>query len=154
MRAPRRLVFLDFDGVLNSDAFFRREPGADIDNDLDPRAVGRLDRLCREAGASVVVTSTWRLEMPLDALCELLATHGLGAEVVGTTPSLPGVRGHEIRSWLKSHSGWRSYVILDDRDDMAQLRRRLVQTTMAEGLLDHHLPPALALLSRRVWLRW
>ncbi len=154
MMAAQRLVFLDIDGVLNSDAFFAREPEANVDRDLDRLAVKRLDRICAETSAKVVISSTWRLDMTQVELADLLALHGFAGEVVGTTPSLSGPRGGEIDSWLDAHRGWRSFVILDDQDDMNRLRRRLVQTTMARGLLDDHVAPALALLARRVWARW
>jgi hypothetical protein len=150
-----RLVFLDIDGVLNSDAFFARAPGADVERSLDPLAVRRLDRICAEGSAKVVITSTWRLDMQVGELALVLRHHGFGGEVIGASPSLPGPRGGEIRAWLDAHRrDWRSYVILDDRDDMGPLRRRLVQTSMARGLLDEHVAPALALLSRRAWWRW
>ncbi len=150
----QRLVFLDIDGVLNSDAFFAREPDANIDRDLDRLAVARLDRICTKGAATVVISSTWRLDMTTAELAALLADHGFRGEVVGATPSLPGPRGGEIDAWLDEHRGWRAFVILDDQNDMGRLRRRLVRTTMSRGLLDEHVDAALALLARRVWARW
>jgi len=154
MTRGKQLVFLDIDGVLNSDAFFARCPDAHIDRDLDREAVARLEWLCSEGEAAIVISSTWRLDMSLDELRDVLAGHGLRAPVIGVTPTLLTERGEEIRAWLRDNPGWRSYVILDDRADMGRLGRRLVQTRMHDGLLDEHVVLALRLLRRRVWLPW
>lgn len=55
-----RVVFLDFDGVLNSRALVERSatphaPGLSL---LDEDAVARLKRLCAVGGAGIVVSST------------------------------------------------------------------------------------------------
>ena len=53
------LCFLDIDGVLNSRVFYDRV-GLIPQPWLDPEAVARLDRLCRAADASIVLSSAWR----------------------------------------------------------------------------------------------
>ena len=59
-----RIVFLDFDGVLNSHAYFnaRTEKFEDVGEagELDPTAVERLNRIIDATGALVVVSSSWR----------------------------------------------------------------------------------------------
>ena len=154
MSTASSLVFLDIDGVLNSEEFFRRARDADMERDLDRLAVARLNRICCEGPSQVVITSTWRLDMPLPVLVGLLQEHGFDGEVIGATPSVPGIRGGEISAWLRTHRGWRSYVILDDRDDMGRHGRRLVRTTMERGLLDEHVTLAHDMLAKRVWFRW
>ena len=57
-----RVVFLDFDGVLNTDT----EEGFSADGELwsaawlEPVLVMRLSELCARADASVVISSSWR----------------------------------------------------------------------------------------------
>jgi len=55
--------------------------------------------------------------------------------VVGKTASSDGARGLEIDSWLRAVPySVESFVILDDRDDMAMHRNRLVQINPQRGL--------------------
>ncbi|MFO0548635.1 MAG: HAD domain-containing protein [Polyangiaceae bacterium] len=150
-----RVIFLDFDGVLNSDAFFERlGPVSDWDSRLDPDAVARLNRLVAATQAKIVVSSTWRYDKSVPALARILADFGFVGEVIGATPVISGPRGREIQAWLDDDQSWRSYVILDDRDDMGSLKKRLVQTQEAHGLLDEHLEQATRWLERRVFFRW
>ena len=124
------IVFLDFDGVLNSREFFtnRRDPAAeDWSADIDPCAVGYLNELLGENGR-VVVSSTWRYTHNQEELEALLREHGFKGKIIGATPDLqntPGARrGDEIEAWLQSYCQSQSlnskslpYVILDDCAD-------------------------------------
>jgi len=66
-----KVLFLDFDGVLNHHRWFSdflaregREPlfGGDDDVDhFDPACVERVNRICRETGAVICISSAWRL---------------------------------------------------------------------------------------------
>lgn len=65
----RPVLFLDIDGVLNSEAWRQRrkefplgEDRAPDDYHIDPRAVALLDGVVRKAGARVVLSSDWRRE--------------------------------------------------------------------------------------------
>jgi hypothetical protein len=144
-----RIIFLDFDGVLNSRRFFATRPpdGAD-DEALDPTAVARVNRIVERTGARVVVSSSWRLSDPVERIVAILRQHGFAGEVVGTTPVLAGSRGREIRAWLRASRGITSYVILDDATDMDGLGRHVL-TRAEDGLLDEHVELACRLLSRR-----
>lgn len=78
----RRIVFLDFDGVLNSDG--SRERGAHLFGNpdtffhthVDPHHVQHLEIICQKAQAEVVVSSTWRHGFPLGGLAAILRTAG------------------------------------------------------------------------------
>lgn len=126
------VLFLDVDGVLNSEAFYHRHspiPRPPLDRD----AVALLDGLVRDANAAVVVSSAWRGH-PL--LGTWLRTHGFGGQIVGQTPRLSGLdRGAEIAAWLLRH-GRRveRFAILDDDDDMGPLADRLVRCDWRVGL--------------------
>lgn len=150
-----RIVFLDFDGVLNSRRFFARSgPIERPDDALDPAAVARVDRVIARTGAKVVISSTWRIMDPLDRIAGILRAHGFGGEVVGATPVVGGSRGREIGAWLDQSKGVRSFVILDDDTNMGRLARRHVRTMPEDGLLDEHVEPACRHLERRWWWRW
>ena len=149
-----KLCFLDIDGVLNSRAFYHRV-GLIPHPWLDPEAIARLDRLCREADAAIVLSSAWRGD---DRTPAWLYERGLSVPIIGCTgwAGPTGNRGGEIAAWLADHGvklGVEQFVILDDHDDMDDLRPYLVQTDHATGLLDHHVERALALLLAPAGLR-
>ena len=152
-----RIVFLDFDGVLNSRALVERSlaprPGLDL---LDEGAVARVEQLCVEAGAAIVVSSTWRLTFGAPALREMLRAKGLTtATVLDITPMIPHKRGRgqEIQLWLDTAPRARAWsiegmVILDDEPDMLHLMPWLVQSSFETGMTDAHLATAKEVLSR------
>jgi hypothetical protein len=181
------VIFLDVDGVLNSARFGRKledrhralgheEPARPkrettctcfkLENQIDPDAVARLNRLVAATAAKIVVSSSWRKLFDPPELHRILSGHGLLAEVIGETPDAwdEGVRtamktvyghvadwlfrGHEIDYWLRcTGRGVEKFVILDDCADMAMHVSRLVQTDPEEGLLDDHVELALRVMS-------
>jgi hypothetical protein len=130
---PCRIVFLDFDGVLNSEQSTQQ---------LGTRyrfarsSVEALNGVLRQSEARIVITSSWRESWSLRENAEFLERDGvLPARVVGKTPNLGQERGLEIEAWLRgSPYAVLSFVILDDQDDMAMHRERLVQVNSAVGL--------------------
>lgn len=138
------IVFLDIDGVLNSEDFYRRHDPIPSPP-LDPVAIARLDRLCAASGAAVVLSTAWRGEPRLLGWLRERGFHGV---IIGQTPRLGRVeRGDEIAAWLNRHGPPDApFVILDDWDDMGRLRPRLVQTDQLFGLQDRHVATALELI--------
>jgi hypothetical protein len=154
----RRIVFLDFDGVLNARALVDRSPtphtpGLGL---LADDAVARVERLCVDARAGIVVSSTWRLSFDLAALQDMLRAKGLTTTpVLDVTPMIPYKRGRgqEIQLWLDTapHTrGWSvdGMVILDDEPDMLHLAPWLVRSSFETGLTEAHLVAAKSVLSR------
>jgi hypothetical protein len=149
------VIFLDIDGVLNSRRFLDQlDPEERTDDSLDPQAVARLNRIAERTQAKIVISSTWRIIDPLERILDILQSHGFKGEIVGKTPVLSGPRGHEIQAWVTEHREVKSFVILDDRSDMDGVSKRLIQTTMADGLLDRHVEPACTVLAKRLFWRW
>lgn len=171
-----RVIFLDIDGVLNSEAYARtleekhRQLGHTSEvpcgcfklfSHIDRDAVSRLNRLVAETSAKIVVISTWRKKFGVPELQALLVDHGLVGEVIATTPDgyrtpelrqglAPDARifrGHEIDFWLQQHPEVDGFVILDDDSDMVMHGNRLVQTDCEEGLLDDHVDLAIRVMS-------
>ncbi len=149
-----RIVFLDFDGVLNSRALVERAPAPDaIGLDLlAEEAVARVERLCVEGGAGIVVSSTWRLTFDRAALEGLLRAKGLRrAPVLDVTPMIPYKRGRgqEIQAWLDhARAPIDGMVILDDEPDMLHLLPWLVQSSFETGMTDAHLAAAQRILQQ------
>lgn len=149
-----RVVFLDFDGVLNCKQYFEASPDHEDSEAgaLDPLAIARLNRLLAATGALVVVSSSWRHLRSIEQLTDLLCLRGFTSTVHDKTGDAPedGVwsqRGDEIQSWLGCHPEVTSYVVLDDHADMDAVRERFIQTdSHGGGLLDHHVERAIAML--------
>lgn len=149
-----KIVFLDFDGVLNSlsEIAFGKESAC-----FNLAAVDRLNRIVRDAPAKVVVTSTWRVHHSLEELHLLLKDAGFCGEIIGCTPifshenahRLPDVgmiRCREIQAWIDTYQGpITSFVVLDDMalDTLAAYH---VHTDIEIGLCEHHVEQALAIL--------
>jgi hypothetical protein len=147
----RRIVFLDFDGVLNSEKWIRHHwnNGYKINmrEELDGEAVFRVNRLCELTGARIVVSSTWRKSRTVEVLRDILQRHGLLVEVIGKTPNLNCARGHEIQHWMDEHGiPPEDIVILDDDSDMEHLAHRHVKTSFYMGMVDRDVDRAIALL--------
>ena len=122
-----KLVFLDFDGVL--DTYKSRYM-------LDPVLLNRLGYLLGKTGAWIVISSSWRSNNVPDTI-DFLTDYDnprVGSNpfpftdrIVGITPILftvkdgdidrPATRGEEIDAYLKNHP-CDDYVILDDERDM------------------------------------
>ena len=131
-----RVLFLDVDGVLNSERTriaFGGYPGDFSAVDMgkfDHAAINMVRALCRKADLSVVVSSAWRIAFGWDEIGK-----ALDLPTIGQTPRLPGARGHEIAAWLAEHPEVESYAILDDSGDMLpEQMERFAQTSMYDGL--------------------
>lgn len=155
-----KAVFLDIDGVLNSEEYFgsdRCVPRAErigafmekLSGDLDPLAVGRLNEVLRRTGAVVVVSSGWRYR-GIHGLRQMLRWRGFEGEIVDVTPQIrPGTPADEIEWWIRCGPGdLESYVVLEDihPSRMGTVAARHVWTPWEEGLLDHHVEEAVRIL--------
>ncbi len=167
-----KVLFLDFDGVLNCATWFavtsktqyrkaRGKAKADLKAQardvalraIDPAAVMLLDQILDRAGAVVCVSSTWRMNWTEDELTGMLREHGFRGQIVGRTPSHShrrdldntNRRGTEIQEWLDENPT-EAFCILDDSSDMAHLLPRLVRTEWMYGLQPEHADRCVELL--------
>jgi len=135
-----RIIFLDIDGVLNSQLFYtersqcqRASDGAGAD--IDERCVNYLNSLIAETGAKVVISSTWRSD-GLEYCKTALEAKGFVGEIIDVTPHLRHegcLRGNEIYHWIQKNSemlcgstngsDFKEYVIFDDDSDMLYWQR-------------------------------
>lgn len=118
----RRIIFLDFDGVLATDSYDDALlAGGERLRDcfgrrFDPGCVAYLRDVIGSTGADIVITSSWRQYLSPLAMRLMWKTRGMPGAVKGCTPRISENRGMEIRKWLSSHQDVVSYVILDDMD--------------------------------------
>lgn len=174
-KGPPCVVFLDIDGVLNSDRYSRelareREPkrfaqgrGVDlctqpIEDQIDPVAVARLNGLTERFRAAVVIASSWRRHFTVAQIRAALAARGMTAHVLGSVPDrgsfLPEVRDVSSRAanishWLLDHSTC-AWVVLDDAPRASPLPENQVQPDGIDGLTDEDCERATMILSRQL----
>jgi hypothetical protein len=151
------IIFLDIDGVLNCEEAYRSgecqyqewiwEDGRkDHYQRFCSRSKDLLNKLIKETGAKIVISSTWR-QSGIEFMRKVWALEEMEGEIIGITPSMrtKGIdipRGMEIEYYLKedlkfSHINWDSekqrehmeksgvdnYIIIDDDSDMLYRQR-------------------------------
>lgn len=148
-----RIIFLDVDGVLNSQSFAEKmfdEDGVLVfrEDILDKRAIACLRRIVKATDATIVLSSTWRkISSARKHLAEQLAEYGLS--IHSDTPDTGKERGDDISAWFARHKdiSVESYVILDDDSDMNTHLSHLVQTSFEDwGLETKHVQRAVDML--------
>ncbi len=124
-----KIIFLDFDGVLNI-----YPQGSDKYGDIfHQHFIDNLKHIIDKTGAKIVISSSWRCGMMIDGIFiagleimqQMWKDRNYPGEIIGVTPdyffrtgsSLQ--RGKEIDGWIESYpSKISNYVILDDDTDM------------------------------------
>ena len=123
-----KVIFLDVDGVLNSDEYFnniKNKETTDIESEIDINTIVDLKKAIDETGASVVLSSSWRYnKYYFENLKQLFMNYNI---ILGQTPLIRQDRGIEIKKWLEVHPDTEDYVILDDE----------IFETFDEELLKH-----------------
>ena len=156
MEKPKGLIFLDFDGVLNSDAYFARFPEAKGNGNLDSRGVEKLNRFIESTHCHVVISSTWREGRSVRELQKILCERGFKypTRIIGKTAKLEdrhgdgAPRGVEIARFMRRFPE-SPFVIFDDDDDMDPVKHHLVQTDPRVGLSSSDIQKAKRILRRR-----
>lgn len=134
-----KLLFLDIDGVLNSDQsshfYWRTMHGRKCFMngfaELCPIACSNLNFLlerCPEL--SVVISSTWRIFHDLPELEKGLSEKvpSIVGRIIGRTPRLiHSRRGEEIHHWLTANGHLdKKFVVIDDDTDMDKVKSEFI----------------------------
>jgi len=155
-KGEKAFVFLDFDGVLNSERYFAANPDAKGNGNLDVGLVKKMCRFVEDIGGVVVVSSTWREGRSVSEIKSILRERGFEKLklIVGKTPKLydendeDAPRGVEIERYMSLHSGT-PFVIFDDDGDMEPVLNRLVQTDPRTGVTGRDFQQARRILQRQ-----
>ena len=141
------IIFLDIDGVLNSDKYFSSiedkedtyiDPVAKLLLDIDMTKVKLLLKVVSISHAKIVISSTWRRMKLYPSIKEALINIGL--PIVGETPFLEGQRGEEIRAYLADNQV-DNFCIIDDEvfKDYQELEDNLIKTNFyQDGLTEEN----------------
>lgn len=120
-----KIIFLDFDGVLNHEMWYKKRfDEMDMNSyeskypyyEFAPQSIVELNRIIEATDAKVVVSSTWRHGKSPQDLQELLELVGFNGEVISKTPDFHAKgntidgdpiaynvpRGCEIDWWLEN----------------------------------------------------
>lgn len=145
-----KVIFLDFDGVLNSSdnqaamGYEKKTENTEIIYGFtmdeygvlfDERCVRWLSYIVGVTRSKFVISSTWRL-MGLEKLKAMWKHRDLPGEVIGVTPWHLDTdkRGDQIKYWLQSNKV-DSYCIIDDVNEMLDEQQEFfVKTDYEFGL--------------------
>lgn len=153
-----RYVFLDIDGVLNHEEWYESKRLKELaptfvrweQECFDPECVQRVNKILKETGAELVVSSSWRGDPELS---EIFESVGLPINYLVTpladvsTWRYYDTRGEEIEEFLKKNP-CENYVILDDDTDFTeeQLKNHFVHCSNKDGLTEEKTNQAIKIL--------
>lgn len=163
----KKVIFLDIDGVLNSN-FWNADHQREISDGkyIDTEKVKLLSGLVKKSEASIILHSGWRFWFDADVqptrseakyLTDLLESEGM--TVAGMTPDLTTeeirktkkfskVKAEEILTWLKDHPETKNWVVLDDLElHNENIAKCQVMTDAEQGLTEADVDRALEILS-------
>jgi hypothetical protein len=155
------VVFLDIDCVLNSKQWYAHNAASHEgpspcsterrlwEKSIDPECVQRLNRILRQTGAVVIVSSSWRKKHALSEIVSILESRGFRGEINGTTSATGALsRTEEISEWLAENrppgSAW---VAIDDELTSGLPGERIVSPSSETGLTDRDVEQAIAILT-------
>lgn len=124
-----KVLFLDIDGVLNSN-----ESGLEF----DPACVSHLnDILAAIPGLKIVISSSWRFIYSLEELIAILRGNNAmvsSTNVIGMTDDLyPQTRGQEIAKYVQGNN-IKIFACLEDDEPLDEVKDRVVRCQTAIGL--------------------
>ena len=131
-----KVIFLDVDGVLNSDEYFDKIKNLNVDgiqSEIDVEKIKMLNMAINETGAKIVLTSSWRYTRNAQELKKLLSEYGIPTD---STPFIQNKRGLEIKQYLLENPDVENFIIVDDElfdsyDD--ELIKKLVKISNGNG---------------------
>lgn len=114
-----KVIFLDIDGVLNSEQYIRECDGCGIV--IDPSKMVLLKQIVDATNARIVLSTSWREHWSKDdTQCDSTGAQidGIfekyGLRLFDKTPQLHTRREEEIRNWLDEQPEVENFVVLDD----------------------------------------
>lgn len=108
-----KVIFLDIDGVLNSDEYIDSIKGKEMtaENEIDMEKVRLLEQAINQTGARVVLTASGRYAQVGRYLRKVLSQMAIFTDA---TPYMNNIRGLEIKEWLRQNNDVEDFIILDD----------------------------------------
>lgn len=173
MAEKNSFIFLDFDGVVNTENYQMRLTRSNKQRKdkygpvFDPDTVHRLGRIIKATGAKVCLISSWGYEgeekmkalwkgrnMPGELIavcCNMFWTRPeINVEYVEPSLDMMVGKGRDILSFLSHIQGEYSYVILDDVPDfLPEQEAHYIQINPKTGITDDDAIRAIHILSSK-----
>ena len=153
----RPVIFLDFDGVLNTEQYLAQlaidgKPNKDACGPLfDPRVVANLRKILDATSVGIVISSSWRYLHRLSSLRKMWKERDLPGEILDMIPCGATYisRGEDIECGL-DRNGRPDYVIIDDIDDFFPSQHdRYVETNPIVGITGADAIKAIEILNSK-----
>ncbi len=157
-----KILFLDFDGVLNSKAWIKT-PDKYLKSPIEPCKMNLLKRIISETNAKIVLTTSWREFWQFDKkhtnktgeyIDKIFERYGLS--VFSKTPDISFFeRDKEVDFWLKDHysQNVKSFCVLDDVEELFQnnlvIKKHLILTNPNEGISENDVSKAIKMLNKQ-----
>ena len=149
-----KVIFLDFDGVLNSEKYVLNHSEYGVI--IDPARMVLLKQIIDETQAEIVLSTSWREHWEkIDENCNDTGKainrifNQFNLNIFDKTPSISRNREDEIESWLKNHPETENFVVLDDRFlDSPAIRGHFVKTdNYRSGISEENVNEAIKILN-------
>lgn len=134
---PKKIIFLDIDGVLNSKDWYFCRKGKKGKGNIDPAAVRNLKSIIKKTDASIVLSSSWRT---MSDIFEQFRNFGQGLELYAILNPLKN-KGEALDEWMETYGKLNfSYIIIDDDNEYGdKYDDALFQTDYEHGLVKRHI---------------
>lgn len=149
-----KIIFLDFDGVLNSASYCRlhREPGVL----LDPTRMALLRRIIETTGAEIVLSTSWKEHWEAEPercddtgkeINRIFSSYGM--RIYDKIDDSEKGRGANIAGWLSGHKEATGFVVLDDMpmDEEALKNHCVLTARLRDGLDEEDTERAIRILT-------
>jgi hypothetical protein len=141
-----KVIFLDFDGVLNN---WNNFDGVDINNVLP------LLEIVNDTGAKIVATSSNKYSFQVNGVkyddskysYYVSELNKLGIDIFDITPYVEGNREKEIIKYLQVHPEIEEFLILDDDYVISSLKEHQVFLDLYMGITKEHVEPSVRILN-------
>ena len=160
------IIFLDFDGVLLTDANAARQSGEGLSHqnylsrvEFDSACVGFFNKLLNVSGAEIVLSTSWASGNSFSTVANCLMRNGIDPTHIWeyddpstrewmTPRTRDDNRAGEIRTWLREHPQVTAWCAIDDRQEIASLGPSAVVTDPTVGFSAGDLSRALGILQK------
>lgn len=146
-----KVIFLDFDGVINN---YSSMISMELINN---KCIDVLKRIIHETNAKVVVTSSNKYKYQNNNTIEEFQNSeyvkGLKLKNIGIhdcTPLVNQNREQEIKEYLTTHPEIEQYVILDDDYILESFKEHEIFLDLQAGLKEKHIIPAIRILNGKL----
>lgn len=155
------VIFLDIDGVLNSNEELLNLMTEDFDpiNEIFDNHLLVLQKIVQSTDAKIVLSSSWRMGYirklngkqdtckGYDAVTKKLKEFNMS--LLDVTPYLPEeTRGKEIAKWLEMHPETTNFLILDD-EKVGCLEEHMLLLDNKLGLTEKDIEASIKILRRK-----